>query len=97
MERKNSKFLLGLIFTVGLGVVFLFLQKFEYLKSIFGFKTLIYGSCFYMLTGFHGLHVIVGTIFLIVCLVRGMKNEFKRVQHVGFILAIWYWHFVDVV
>jgi cytochrome c oxidase subunit 3 len=57
----------------------------------------IYGSTFFMATGFHGFHVIVGTIFLIVCLIRAMQNQFTPERHFGFEAAAWYWHFVDVV
>ena len=57
----------------------------------------IYGSTFFMATGFHGFHVIVGTIFLIVCLMRAFKGHFKPDQHLGFEFAAWYWHFVDAV
>src|SRR3546814_19516539 len=63
----------------------------------FGFTDGIYASTFYMATGFHGFHVIVGTIFLIVCLVRAMKGHFTPDHHFGFEAAAWYWHFVDVV
>ena len=63
----------------------------------FGFKDNIYTSTFFMATGFHGFHVIVGTIFLIVCLVRSYKGHFTPQQHFGFEAAAWYWHFVDVV
>ena len=57
----------------------------------------IYGSTFFMATGFHGAHVIIGTIFLIVCLVRALNGHFTPTQHLGFEFAAWYWHFVDVV
>nr|MCU0733693.1 cytochrome c oxidase subunit 3 [Hyphomonas sp.] len=56
-----------------------------------------YGSTFFMATGFHGAHVIIGTIFLLVCLLRAMKGHFTPKQHFGFEAAAWYWHFVDVV
>lgn len=94
-EERNFK--IGLLLTVFLGVIFLFLQGFEYRKSIFSFKRFIYGSRFFLLTGFHGGHVIAGTIFLIVCFFRLLKISFISSHHVGLELAIWYWHFVDVV
>jgi len=97
IKKEHFSFSLGLILTIFLGLIFLFLQKFEYLKSFFSFKTLVYGSCFYMLTGFHGAHVIAGTIFLFVSFFRVYKIQFKREHHIGLELAIWYWHFVDVV
>ena len=72
-------------------------QAYEYAHAPFAFKGSIYGSTFFMATGFHGFHVIVGTIFLIVCLVRANKGDFTPRQHFGFEAAAWYWHFVDVV
>jgi cytochrome c oxidase subunit 3 len=57
----------------------------------------IYGSTFFMATGFHGFHVLIGTIFLIVCLFRAMAGQFTPTRHFGFEAAAWYWHFVDVV
>jgi len=63
LQGKKTRFFIGLILTIILGIIFLVLQKFEYCQSFFSFKSMVYGSCFYMLTGFHGGHVIVGTIF----------------------------------
>ena len=91
----------GLILTIVLGLLFSFVQAWEYGHAMFAFSREsggnIYGSTFFMATGFHGFHVIIGTIFLIVCLVRAMKGEFTPKQHFGFEAAAWYWHFVDVV
>jgi cytochrome c oxidase subunit 3 len=87
----------ALWYTVGLGVLFTLCQAYEYSHAAFGFKDGIYASTFYMATGFHGFHVIVGTIFLAVCLVRATKGHFEPKQHLGFEFAAWYWHFVDVV
>ena len=87
----------GLVFTVGLGVLFSFVQAYEYMHAPFAFADSIYGATFYMATGFHGFHVFVGTIFLLVCLIRAMKGDFTPKQHFGFEAAAWYWHFVDVV
>ena len=80
-----------------LGVIFTVLQAFEYSHAPFSFKDGIYPSVFFMATGFHGFHVIVGTIFLAVCLVRAIKGQFTPEKHFGFEAAAWYWHFVDVV
>ena len=88
LSKKKTGGVKGLIITVILGLIFLYFQKFEYSNSIFGFKRTIYGSCFYMLTGFHGGHVIVGTIFLIVCLIRALFFHFSSERHVGLELAI---------
>jgi len=87
----------GLLATIVLGMIFSFVQAYEYAHAPFAFKNSIYGSTFFMATGFHGFHVIVGTIFLIVCLFRAMKGQFTPKQHLGFEFAAWYWHFVDVV
>jgi len=87
----------GLILTVLLGAVFTAVQAYEYAHAPFAFKGSIYGATFFMATGFHGFHVLVGTIFLVVCLFRAMAGHFKPTQHLGFEFAAWYWHFVDVV
>jgi cytochrome c oxidase subunit 3 len=83
--------------TILLGATFTSLQAHEYANSLFGFTDGIYASTFYMATGFHGAHVIIGTIFLIVCLVRAYLGHFTPDHHFGFEAAAWYWHFVDVV
>jgi cytochrome c oxidase subunit 3 len=87
----------GLALTVLLGILFTSFQAYEYAHAPFGFKDGIYTSTFFMATGFHGFHVIIGTTFLIVCLVRAIKGHFKPDHHFGFEAAAWYWHFVDVV
>jgi cytochrome c oxidase subunit III len=87
----------GLILTVGLGIIFSAVQAYEYAHAPFTFKDSLYGATFFMATGFHGFHVLIGTIFLAVCLLRAMKGHFTPKQHFGFEAAAWYWHFVDVV
>lgn len=87
----------GFLITILLGIIFTFIQYYEYNHAAFSICDGIYGSLFYMCTGFHGFHVLVGTIFLIVCFVRLLYRHFTRRHHVGIICAIWYWHFVDVV
>jgi cytochrome c oxidase subunit III len=87
----------GLILTVGLGMIFTSVQAYEYAHAPFTFKDSLYGATFFMATGFHGFHVLIGTIFLAVCLFRAMKGHFTPQQHFGFEAAAWYWHFVDVV
>ena len=94
-DRKGVTY--GLLLTVLLGGLFTCLQVYEYAHAAFGFGGHIYGATFYMATGFHGFHVVVGTIFLLVCLVRAMKGAFTPESHFGFEAAAWYWHFVDVV
>ena len=73
------------------------MQAYEYTHAAFNFSGNIYGASFFMATGFHGFHVIIGTIFLIVCLFRAYAGHFSPTQHFGFEAAAWYWHFVDVV
>ncbi len=87
----------GLVCTVALGALFTAVQAYEYSHAAFGFSGHIYGATFYMATGFHGFHVLIGTIFLIVCLFRALAGHFKPDHHFGFEAAAWYWHFVDVV
>lgn len=94
-DRKGTRN--GLICTVLLGLTFTGIQAYEYAHAAFGYTDGIYASTFYMATGFHGAHVIIGTIFLTVCLVRSVKGHFSPRQHFGFEAAAWYWHFVDVV
>lgn len=94
-DRQGLKW--GLIFTVLLGMIFTSVQAYEYSHAAFGFSGNIYGATFFMATGFHGFHVIIGTIFLIVCLVRAFAGQFTPDHHLGFEFAAWYWHFVDVV
>ena len=87
----------GLAITVALGLSFTALQAVEYAEAPFKFTGGVYPSTFFLATGFHGFHVIVGTIFLFVCLIRTMKGHFTAQRHFGFEAAAWYWHFVDVV
>lgn len=87
----------GLLLTLVLGLVFLVLQAYEYLEAAFTIRTGIYGATFYMLTGFHGLHVSLGVIMLAVIAGRVQAGHFTPGQHFGFEAASWYWHFVDVV
>lgn len=98
-DRKGLKW--GLALTVGLGLIFTAVQAYEYAHAAFAFSRdnggNIYGSTFFMATGFHGFHVIVGTLFLIVCLLRALNGHFRPEKHFGFEAAAWYWHFVDVV
>jgi cytochrome c oxidase subunit 3 len=97
LEGDRKGFINGLICTVALGAFFTLLQIYEYQHASFSFSGHIYGATFYMATGFHGFHVVVGTIFLAVCLWRGKLGHFTKEHHFGFEAAAWYWHFVDVV
>ena len=86
-----------LALTVLLGSYFTFLQVTEYQETRFSIADRVFGSVFFVATGFHGLHVIIGSIFLLVCLLRILLNHFSSRHHFGFEAASWYWHFVDVV
>ncbi len=97
LEGKKDEATQALVYTVLLGIAFTGFQVYEYVHATFPFKSGIYASAFYMATGFHGFHVLVGTIFLLVCLFRNMKGHFPPNSHFGFEAAAWYWHFVDVV
>lgn len=97
MDGKRQEVIYGLGLTVLLGIMFTALQVVEYSHAPFGFSDGIYSSTFFMATGFHGFHVIVGTIFLLVCLLRTLAGQFTVEKHFGFEAAAWYWHFVDVV
>jgi len=88
---------LSLTLTVLLGLFFTFLQGYEYFECSFTIADSAYGSCFFLATGFHGLHVFLGTLFLFVMLVRVSSCHFSCSRHLGFVFACWYWHFVDVV
>ena len=93
---KHNAFL-GLSITIILGIVFTLLQALEYYEASFSISDSVYGSIFFVTTGFHGLHVIIGTIFLSVCLFKLRNNHFSNSRHFTFESASWYWHFVDVV
>lgn len=97
IENNYSQALQGLILTVILGIYFSILQAYEYIEAPFTIADSVYGSSFFIATGFHGLHVIIGTTFLLICLIRHFKHHFSCIHHFGFEAAAWYWHFVDVV
>ncbi len=97
LQGNKRDLVRALAITVTLGMIFTCLQAYEYHHAHFGFKEGIYASNFFMATGFHGVHVIIGTIFLTICLVRAIKNSLTPQGHLGFEFAAWYWHFVDVV
>lgn len=97
IENNWTQTTQGLTLTVILGIYFTLLQIYEYVEAPFTIADAVYGSCFFIATGFHGLHVIIGTTFLTVCLLRHLNNHFSCIHHFGFEAAAWYWHFVDVV
>nr|ARH54759.1 cytochrome c oxidase subunit 3 [Trigonopterus sp. 4 AH-2016] len=97
MENNYPQATQSLTITVLLGFYFTILQMFEYKEAPFTIADSVYGSTFFMTTGLHGLHVIIGSIFLFICLMRMYFNHFSPSHHFGFEAAAWYWHFVDVV
>jgi len=94
-DREGLKW--GLVLTILLGLTFTCVQAIEYSHAGFAYSGNIYGATFFMATGFHGFHVIIGTIFLTVCLIRVLRGQITPEHHLGFEFAAWYWHFVDVV
>lgn len=94
---NREQALQALILTVVFAVIFTGFQAYEYLEAPFTISDSVYGSTFYLATGFHGFHVIIGTIFLTVCLIRLSQHHFTKNHHFGFEAAAWYWHMVDVV
>ena len=94
-DRYNT--IISLFLTIFLGIIFTILQALEYFETSFTIADSVYGSTFFVATGFHGLHVIIGTLFLAVCFGRILYHHFTKHHHNGFEAAIWYWHFVDVV
>lgn len=97
LEINYSQIMQGLVLTVLLGVYFSFLQGLEYLEAPFTLRDSVYGSTFFVATGFHGFHVIIGTTLLAFCIFRLWVGHFTSEHHMGLEARIWYWHFVDVV
>lgn len=97
IHNNRKDVITALWLTVGLGFTFTCFQAYEYAHAAFGMADTVYGTTFYLATGFHGLHVIIGTLFLAVMLRRAYTGTLESQQHLGFEFAAWYWHFVDVV
>lgn len=97
IEGNRTRAIQALIITVGLGAYFTVLQAGEYIAAPFTIADRVYGSIFFVATGFHGAHVLIGSTFLLVCLIRTILYHFSDGHHFGFEAAAWYWHFVDVV
>lgn len=89
--------IVALLYTLFLAALFTYFQKAEYVSLPFNISDSVYGSCFYMITGFHGFHVFVGAVAIFVAFIRLVKNHFTNTHHLGLESSIWYWHFVDVV
>lgn len=97
IENNKKQAIHRLSLTVILGIYFSILQWYEYTEAPFTISDAVYGASFFIATGFHGLHVLIGTTFLAICLIRLLNDHFSRTHHFGFEAAAWYWHFVDVV
>nr|NP_945232.1 cytochrome c oxidase subunit III [Ixodes holocyclus]BAD04001.1 cytochrome oxidase iii [Ixodes holocyclus] len=97
MNNNFNETYKSLLITILLGILFTMLQMWEYSQAQFSISDSIFGTTFFVTTGFHGLHVIIGTTFLFVTLMRINKNLLSSTHHFGFEAAAWYWHFVDVV
>nr|APX40608.1 cytochrome c oxidase subunit 3 [Chaetocnema paganettii] len=97
MENNFKQTMQGLLLTVTLGIYFSILQGYEYMEAPFTISDSVYGATFFIATGFHGLHVLIGSTFLLMCLIRHYLNHFSSIHHFGFEAAAWYWHFVDVI
>nr|WRQ18230.1 cytochrome c oxidase subunit 3 [Multinervis guangxiensis] len=97
LMNNFSQTVKSMIITVILGVYFSLLQLFEYYNSSFSISDSIYGSTFFLSTGFHGIHVIIGTLFILTSMIRMSKLHMSKMHHLGFEASAWYWHFVDVV
>nr|UZZ43914.1 cytochrome c oxidase subunit III [Ecnomus sp. XG-2021] len=97
IQNMMFKSKLSLMMTIIMGLYFSSIQLFEYIEAPFSMNDSIFGSTFFMATGFHGLHVLIGTIMLMTCYIRIQNNQMSSMHHFGLEAAIWYWHFVDVV
>lgn len=97
LNNKKNKTIIYLNLTILLSIYFIILQIIEYKEATFTFSDSIFGSSFYIATGFHGIHVIIGIIFLIINLIRIKKLHFSFIHHIRFELAAWYWHFIDII
>nr|YP_010048402.1 cytochrome c oxidase subunit III [Mollitrichosiphum tenuicorpus]QPK76755.1 cytochrome c oxidase subunit III [Mollitrichosiphum tenuicorpus] len=97
LNNKKKKSIKFMNLTIILSIYFLILQMIEYKEAMFTFSDSIFGSSFYMATGFHGMHVLIGTIFLLLNLMRMLKSHLSFIHHISFELAAWYWHFIDII
>ena len=97
LDDNREEAIMGLSATVALGLIFTWVQSIEYKTAGISINDSVFGSLLYLMTGFHGAHVIIGTLFLFVCLIRLVFYHFTEDHHLGFEFASWYWHFVDIV
>lgn len=97
INKNFNQTFLRLLLTIILRIYFSILQLFEYNEAPFNISDSTYGTTFFIATGFHGIHVFIGTLFLSICLIRHYNHHFSPTHHFGFEAAIWYWHFVDII
>jgi len=97
IENNFSQRKISLFITIILGIYFTILQTYEYIEAPFSIADSVYGASFFITTGFHGIHVLIGTAFLLICWIRHINFHFSSTHHFGFEAATWYWHFVDVI
>nr|YP_009940097.1 cytochrome c oxidase subunit III [Hamamelistes spinosus]QNV49427.1 cytochrome c oxidase subunit III [Hamamelistes spinosus] len=97
MNNNKTKTIIFMNMTIILSIYFIILQMLEYKEATFTFSDSIFGASFYMATGFHGMHVMIGMMFLLINLWRMMKMHFSFIHHISFELAAWYWHFIDII
>uniref|UniRef100_UPI003001D909 cytochrome c oxidase subunit III n=1 Tax=Limassolla dispunctata TaxID=3019670 RepID=UPI003001D909 len=97
INNNFSQSVKAMMITIILGVYFSILQMYEYIEAPFCVSDSVYGATFFLATGFHGLHVIIGTMFISTSMMRIFMLHFSKKHHVGFEASAWYWHFVDVV
>nr|AHA52456.1 cytochrome c oxidase subunit III [Acanthormius sp. QL-2013] len=97
LNNMYKSSLISLLITLLLGYLFMIFQYLEYFESYFTISDSVYGSIFFVMTGFHGLHVMIGTVFILISFIRLMYKHFSLYHHFGFESSSWYWHFVDVV
>jgi cytochrome c oxidase subunit 3 len=97
IKKQNKLISFSIFLTLSLGFYFTLLQAWEYLEASYRLSDSIFGSSFFLATGFHGIHVVVGTLFLMFSFLRHLINLFSKEHHIGLEAAIWYWHFVDVI
>nr|FAA04172.1 TPA: cytochrome c oxidase subunit III [Bdellodrilus illuminatus] len=97
INKDKFNFSLALSMTIMLGLYFTILQLSEYNLASFSISDSVYGTTFYVTTGFHGAHVLIGTMFLVTCFLRSLSQQYSSNHHFGFMAAAWYWHFVDVI
>nr|YP_009256117.1 cytochrome c oxidase subunit III [Rediviva intermixta]AKS40060.1 cytochrome c oxidase subunit III [Rediviva intermixta] len=97
LMNNKLDMIISLMITIFLSIYFSLVQSIEYCNLPFSYNDSVFGSIFFMSTGFHGLHILIGTVFMLICLIRVLLNHFSYIHHFNFEAASWYWHFVDII